>query len=94
MWNSTMAVSAQEQGYRGSQDGTRHGTAKSLAMDDKPTRLTLSGAFLGIAITAGLFAMLFSPYWLILTGFATVGFTQSCGFDLSRIEQRERHRRR
>lgn len=59
----------------------------------KPSRLTLSGAFLGIAITAALFAQLFSAYWLILAAFAALGFTQSCSFDLAQIEQRERRRR-
>jgi hypothetical protein len=57
-----------------------------------PGRWTLSGAFLGIAITALLFAHLFSGYWLILAGFAFLGFTQSWSFDLAQIEQRERCR--
>lgn len=59
----------------------------------KPFRLTLSGAFLGIAITAGLFSQLFSAYWLILAAIATLGFTQSWSFDLAQIEQHERRRR-
>jgi hypothetical protein len=58
----------------------------------KAGRWTLSGAFLGIAITALLFAHLFSGYWLILAGFAFLGFTQSWSFDLAQIEQRERCR--
>lgn len=89
-----MAVSAQEQGYRAPHEGTGSDGVEAQVVEDKPARLTLSGTFLGIAITASLFAMLFSPYWLILAGFAAVGFTQSCGFDLSRIEQRERRRQR
>lgn len=70
------------------------GSASREGDDDKPARITLSGAFLGMAITASLFSVLFSTYWLILVAFAAIGFTQSCGFDLHRIEQRERHKRR
>lgn len=89
-----MAVSTQAQGYAPAPDDTRQASIATQAADPKPARLTLSGAFLGTAITAVFFAVLFSPYWLILAGFAALGFTQSCGFDLARIEQRERHRQR
>ena len=71
-----------------------HDTASHSAPAQKPSRLTLSGAFLGIAITAALFAQLFSAYWLILAAFAGLGFTQAWSFDLSQIEQRERRHRR
>lgn len=54
------------------------------------SRWTLSGAFLGMAISAGLFSLLFSAYWLILAAAALLGFTQSWSFDLARIEQRVR----
>lgn len=68
-------------------------TASHATPARKPSRLTLSGAFLGIAITAVLFAQLFSAYWLILAAFAGLGFTQTWSFDLSQIEQCERRRR-
>lgn len=71
----------------------RSTAAPNTRSSSTPGRWTLSGAFLGIAITAGLFAHLFSAYWLILAGFAFLGFTQSLSFDLAQIEQRERGRR-
>lgn len=71
---------------------TQHTAGQDDAALQKSGRWTLSGAFLGIAITALLFSHLFSAYWLILAGFAFLGFTQSWSFDLSQIEQRERAR--
>lgn len=68
-------------------------SSRESAAAQRPGRWTLSGAFLGIAITASLFAHLFSAYWLILAGFAFLGFSQSWSFDLAQIERRERGRR-
>lgn len=70
----------------------RHDPSQHSAPEQKAGRWTLSGTFLGIAITACLFAHLFSAYWLILAGFAFLGFTQSWSFDLAQMEEREQRR--
>ena len=80
----------------GSIDASTTGAAlKTLAAEPTQTmhrplhgRITLTGLLLTVAVMSGLYAAMFSAYWLILTVFALAGLTQTWSFDLTRSAER------
>jgi hypothetical protein len=64
--------------------------AKPTQTEHRPLhgRITLTGLLLTVAVMSGLYAAMFSAYWLILTTFALAGMTQTWSFDFTRGAER------
>lgn len=77
-------------GSPGAGTGLKAAQTKPLKALPRPWhgRITLTGLLLTVAVMSGLYAAVFSAYWLILTTFAVASLTQTWSFDLTRSAER------